>query len=163
MRGQTRVPCPATTHLSALWCESKRWPLAREVLLRRRLTPLEVVWRSSDPPVHYMPITCACGESERGLAYTCLVGPGRFFISTPIRPPHTRRACPTPGAYGGKAKPSDRRNTGGFAVGAKSQQIEARAAQPKRTAKISASIVCVRNGSIALRLLLGLLLHNATP
>src|SRR6516164_7780345 len=87
MRGQTRAPCPATTHLSALWCESKCWPLAREVLLRRRLTPLEVVWRSSDPPAHYMPITCACGSSERGRAYTCLVGTGRFFTSTPIRLP----------------------------------------------------------------------------
>ena len=29
---------------------------------------------------------------------TCLVGPGRFFISTPIRPPNTQ-------AYGGKEKP----------------------------------------------------------
>jgi hypothetical protein len=53
MRGQTRVPCRATTHLSRLSCQSKRCPLAREVLHLRRLTPVEVVWRSGDPPAHY--------------------------------------------------------------------------------------------------------------
>src|SRR6516225_2545182 len=55
MRGQTRAPCPATTYLSSLSCEPKRWPLACENLPLRRLTPLEVVWRLGDPPVHYRP------------------------------------------------------------------------------------------------------------
>ena len=35
--------------------EPKRCPLAHEYLLLRRLTPVEVVWRRDDPPVHYRP------------------------------------------------------------------------------------------------------------
>src|SRR5215472_10333108 len=60
MRGQTRAPCPATTYLSWLSCEPKRCPLALENLPLRRLTPLEVVWRPGDPPVHYRPRPISC-------------------------------------------------------------------------------------------------------
>src|SRR5215469_8016929 len=117
MRGQTRAPGPATTHLSALWCESKHWPLAREVLLRRRLTPLEVVWRSSDPPVHYMPITCACGESER-VGSILVWSDWGFILSPPVRQP---RRCKFSSAsqrivWGDEAKPSVFSMAGGFAV-----------------------------------------------
>ena len=52
MRGQTRAPCPATTYLSWLSCEPKRCPLALDNLPLRRLTPLEVVWRSSRSLAH---------------------------------------------------------------------------------------------------------------
>src|SRR5690242_21886256 len=60
MRGQTRVPCRATTHLSRLSCQSKRCPLARQVLHLRRLTPVEVVWHRGDPPAHYTPRPRGC-------------------------------------------------------------------------------------------------------
>jgi hypothetical protein len=121
MRGQTRSSCPAMTYLSALCREPKCWPLAREGLLRRRLTFLEAVWRSSDPPVHYMPITCACGESERGRAYTCLVGPGHSRLLTPVSTT-PERVCPKLHRMGEKAKPSVfPAFPGGFAVGANSR------------------------------------------
>src|SRR6516164_1095547 len=60
MRGQTRALCPATTYLSWLSREPKRCPLALENLPLRRLTPLEVVWRPGDPPVHYRPRPISC-------------------------------------------------------------------------------------------------------
>src|SRR5215469_17714247 len=60
MRWQTRAPCPATTYLSWLSCEPKRCPLALDNLPLRRLTPLEVVWRPGDPPVHYRPRPISC-------------------------------------------------------------------------------------------------------
>src|SRR5262249_16193054 len=61
-RWQTRVLCPPMTHLSRPCREPNPWPLACENLPLRRLTPVEVVWRSSDPPVHYRPKRWVCGR-----------------------------------------------------------------------------------------------------
>jgi hypothetical protein len=40
-------------HISHGYLVNPSAPLAREVLHLRRLTPVEVVWRSGDPPAHY--------------------------------------------------------------------------------------------------------------
>ena len=69
-RWRTRARCRATPCLSRLSCLPKRWPLAHEYLLLRRLTPVEVVWRPGDPPMDYRPGVrarqrCICAKESK--------------------------------------------------------------------------------------------------
>src|SRR6516165_1463201 len=56
------------TNLSGLSREPNRRSLAHENWPLRRLTPVEVVWRSGDPPVHYRPRPPTPGSQNRRCA-----------------------------------------------------------------------------------------------
>src|SRR5207248_2533269 len=65
----------------------KRCPSALEHLLLRRLTPVEVVWRPGDPPVHYTPgpISCTAPARQSDLASADPLPRGHRFCSARSR------------------------------------------------------------------------------